>query len=309
MKVLTDITNYQSSHDRVLTVGTFDGVHLGHQKIIKTILESAKERNLKSTVVTFDPHPKEVISPPGEDFKLELLTTLEEKLAALSKFDIDTVIVIPFTIEFSRTDPEAFVTDMLCNRFKAKEIIVGYDHNFGKDRSGNHETLISLGEKCGFSVKMVGPFNLLDDAVSSTRIRKLISGEGDVETATKLLSRLYSITGIVVRGEGRGREINFPTANIEVLNNAKAIPKNGVYCVNVLRGNKSQKGMSNIGLRPTFDGSKRTIEAHIISDDLGDMYGEEISLEYISRLRDEFRFNSSEELIEQLQKDKLACSI
>ena len=309
MEVLTDITNYQSSHDRVLTVGTFDGVHLGHQKIIETILESAREKNLKSTIVTFDPHPKEIISPPGEDSKLELLTTLGEKLAALSKFDIDTVIVIPFTLEFSRTKPEAFVTDMLCKRFKAKEIIVGYDHNFGKDRSGNHETLISLGEKCGFSVKMVGPFNLMDDAVSSTRIRKLISGEGDVETATKLLSRLYSITGIVVRGDGRGREINFPTANIEVSNNSKTIPKNGVYCVNVLRRNKSQRGMCNIGLRPTFDGSKRTIEAHIISDDLGDMYGEEISLEYISRLRDEFRFNSPEELIEQLQKDKLACSI
>lgn len=309
MKVLTDITNYQSSHDRVLTVGTFDGVHLGHQKIIETILESAKEKNLKSTIVTFDPHPKEVISPPGEIYKLELLTTLEEKLDALSKFDIDTVIVIPFTMEFSRTDPEAFVTDILCKRFMAKEIIVGYDHNFGKDRSGNHKTLLSLGDKCGFSVKMVGPFNLMDNAVSSTRIRKLISGEGDVETVTELLSRMYSITGIVVRGDGRGREINFPTANIEVVNKSKAIPKNGVYCINVLRGDKSLKGMSNIGLRPTFDGSKRTIEAHIISDDLGDMYGEEISLEFISRLRDEFRFNSSEELIEQLQKDKLACSV
>jgi len=307
--VLTDITNYQSSHDRVLTVGTFDGVHMGHQKIIETILESAKEKNLKSTIVTFDPHPKEVISPPGEISKLELLTTLEEKLDALSKFDIDTVIVIPFTMEFSRTNPEAFVTDILCKKFKAKEIIVGYDHNFGKDRTGNHKTLLSLGDKCGFSVKMVGPFNLMVDAVSSTRIRKLISGEGDVETVTKLLSRMYSITGIVVRGEGRGRKINFPTANIEVINKSKAIPKNGVYCINVLRGNKSLKGMSNIGLRPTFDGSKQTIEAHIISDDLGDMYDEEISLEFISRLRDEFRFNSAEELIEQLQKDKLACSI
>jgi len=290
-------------------VGTFDGVHLGHQKIIETILASAKENNLKSTIVTFDPHPKEVISSPNEDSRLELLTTLDEKLDALSKFDIDTVIVIPFTMAFSRTNPEAFVTDTLCKRFRAKEIIVGYDHNFGKDRSGNYETLLSLGEKCGFSIEMVGPFNLMDDAVSSTRIRKLISGEGDVESASKLLSRLYSITGIVVRGEGRGREINFPTANIEVRNDSKAIPKNGVYCVNVLRGNESQRGMSNIGFRPTFDGSKRTIEAHIISDDLGDMYGEEISLEYISRLRDEFRFNSSKELIEQLQKDKLACSV
>jgi len=309
MELLTDIKNYQSSHDRALTVGTFDGVHLGHQKIIDAIIESAKEKNLKSTVVTFDPHPKEVITPPDEDSKLELLTTLEEKLAALSTYDIDTVILIPFTIEFSRTDPEVFVKDLLCKKFRTKEIIVGYDHNFGKDRSGNHETLISLGEKCGFSVKMVGPLDLMSDTVSSSRIRKLISNEGDVETAAKLLSRKYSITGTVVRGEGRGREINFPTANIEVHNNSKAIPKNGVYCVDVLRGEKSQKGMCNIGFRPTFDGSKRTIEAHILSDDLGDMYGEEISLEYISRLRDEFKFNSSEELIKQLQKDKLACSV
>ncbi|MCH7954455.1 MAG: bifunctional riboflavin kinase/FAD synthetase [Candidatus Marinimicrobia bacterium] len=309
MELLTDITDYQSSHDRVLTVGTFDGVHLGHQKIIEAIIESAKKRNLKSTVVTFDPHPKEVISTPDGTDKIELLTTLEEKLEALSKFDIDTVIVIQFTMEFSRTDPDAFVTDILCKKFKAKEIIVGYDHNFGKDRSGNHKTLLSLGEKCGFSVKMVGPFDLMDGAVSSTRIRKLLSGEGDVETASKLLSRLYSITGSVVKGEGRGRKINFPTANIKLHNDSKVIPKNGVYCVNVLRDGKSQKGMCNIGFRPTFDGSDRTIEAHILSDDLGDLYGEEISLEYISRLRDEFRFNSSEELIKQLQKDKLACSI
>ena len=309
MELVTDITNYQSSHERALSVGTFDGVHLGHHKFIEAILESAEEKNLKSTVVTFDPHPKEVISPPGEDVKLELLTTLEEKLEALSTFEIETVIVIPFTLEFSRTDPEAFVKDILCKKFMTKEIIVGHDHNFGKDRSGNHETLISLGDKCGFSVKMVGPLDLMSQPVSSTRIRKLISDEGDVEAAAKLLSRKYSITGIVVRGEGRGRKINFPTANIEVHNNAKAIPKNGVYCVNVLRGDKTEKGMSNIGFRPTFDGSERTIEAHILSDDLGDMYGEEISLEYISRLRDEFKFNSSEELIEQLQKDKIACGV
>lgn len=309
MEIVTEIMNYQSSDDRVLTVGTFDGVHLGHQKIIEAILETAREKNLKSTVVTFDPHPKEVISNPIETDKLELLSTLEEKLKALSDYNIDTVIVIPFTLEFSKTNPEDFVTNILCKKFQAKEIIVGYDHNFGKDRSGNHKTLISLGEKCGFTVKMVGPFDLIDDAVSSTRIRKLISGEGDVETASKLLSRLYSISGSVVKGEGRGREINFPTANIEVHNNSKAIPKNGVYCVNVLRDDNSQKGMCNIGFRPTFDGSIRTIEAHILADDLGDLYGTEISLEFVSRLRDEYKFNSSEELIEQLQKDKLACSI
>ena len=309
MELLTYTENFQSSHDRALTVGTFDGVHLGHQKIIEAILEKAKERNLKSTIVTFDPHPKEVISAPGDTSKLELLTTLEEKLDALSAFDIDTVILIPFTIEFSRTNPESFVTEVLCKKFRAKEIIVGYDHNFGKDRSGNHETLLSLGEKCGFAVKMVGPFDLMSDAVSSTRIRKLISGEGDVETASKLLSRRYSISGTVVRGDGRGREINFPTANIKVQSDSKAIPKNGVYCVNVLMGDTSRKGMCNIGFRPTFDGSTRTIEVHILSDDLGDLYGEEISLEFISRLRDEFKFNSSEELIEQLQKDKIACSV
>jgi len=309
VQVLTDINNYQSSHDSALTVGTFDGVHLGHQKIIEAILEKANENNLKSTIVTFDPHPKEIISPPVNSSKLELLTTLDEKLEALSAFNIDSVIVIPFTLEFSRTNPEVFVTEVLCKKFKAKEIIVGYDHNFGKDRSGNHETLISLGERCGFSVQMVGPLDLMSDAVSSTRIRNLISGEGDVEKASKLLSRNYSISGIVVKGDGRGREINFPTANIEVNNSSKAIPKNGVYCVNVRLGNDLTRGMSNIGFRPTFDGSERTIEAHILSDDLGDLYGEEISLEYVSRLRDEFRFNSSEELIEQLQKDKIACSI
>ncbi len=309
MEVLTEITNYQSPHDRVLTVGTFDGVHLGHQKIIDTIIKSARKNNLKSTVVTFDPHPKEVISTPGIPEKINILTTLEEKLFALSNFGIDTTIVIPFTLEFSKTKPEDFVIDILCKKFRAKEIIVGYDHNFGKDRSGNHETLISLGEKCGFSVQMVGPLDISDEAVSSTRIRKLLSGVGDVETAEGLLSRKYSFRGKIVRGEGRGREIHFPTANIEIDNKSKTIPKNGVYCVNVFRNNLEYKGMCNIGYRPTFDGSKRTIEVHLLADDLGDMYGEEIQVEFISRLRDEFKFNSPEELIKQLEKDKLACSI
>ena len=309
MELLTYTENFQSSHDRALTVGTFDGVHLGHQKIIEAILEKAKERDLKSTIVTFDPHPKEVISAPDDTSKLELLTTLEEKLDALSAFDIDTVILIPFTIEFSRTNPESFVTEVLCKKFRAKEIIVGYDHNFGKDREGNSQTLKSLGDECGFTVEVADPVSYNDEAISSTRIRKLLIDEGDVKLTGELLKRNYSVSGEVVKGKGIGRSLNFPTANISVEDKLKIIPKNGVYCVDVFREGVEQRGMSNIGMQPTFNGDTRTLEVHILMDDLDDMYGEIIKIEFISRIRDEQKFDSPDELVAQLEKDKIVCSV
>ena len=309
MNIVSDISSYSASEPAALTVGTFDGVHLGHQKIINVLLRTGKERNLETTIVTFEPHPKEVVKIPKSYLPITILTTLDEKIDALSKFDIDTLIVIPFTKEFSRTNPEKFVTDILCRKFRAEAIIMGYDHNFGRDRSGNSETLQSLGGECGFTTEIVGPVNIGGSPVSSTRIRNLLTAEGDVLAIKELLSRNYSLSGKVVKGEGIGKQINFPTANIEIGNKVKALPKNGVYCVEVYHKESSYRGMTNVGVRPTFNGTDRTVEVHILLDELEDIYGDLLSISFLSRIRDEKKFDSPEDLMEQLGKDKIACSV
>ena len=308
MDIVSDISSYKAAEPAALTVGTFDGVHLGHQKIINVLLRTGKKRNLKTTVVTFDPHPKEIVKMPESYSPIKILTTLDEKIDALSKFDIDTLMVIPFTEEFSRTDPKIFVRDTLCQRFKAEAIIMGYDHNFGRDRSGNSETLQSLGGECGFTTEIVGPVNIDGSPVSSTRIRNLLTIEGDVVTIKELLSRNYELSGKVVRGEGIGKQIDFPTANIEIDNKVKALPRNGVYCVEVHHKEDSYRGMANIGVRPTFNGTDLTVEVHILLDELKDIYGDLLRISFLSRIRDEKKFDSPEDLIEQLNKDKIACS-
>jgi len=309
MNIIRDIKGYKSDKPTALTIGTFDGVHMGHQMILKTLLKNGKERGLSTTVVTFDPHPKQVVGIDKYSKSIKILSTLDEKIEILSQFEIDTLIVIPFTIEFSKTDPGEFVREVLCKSFGAKAIIVGYDHNFGKDRKGNSQTLKSLGKDCGFTVEISEPVNHRNEAVSSTRIRNLLTEDGDVILAGELLMRNYSVSGEVVKGEGRGRSLNFPTANVSVKNKVKIIPKNGVYCVDVYREGVKYRGMSNIGIRPTFNEEKRTLEAHILMENLDDMYGENIKIEFISRIRDEQKFESADDLAAQLEKDKIICSV
>ena len=309
MNIVRDIQDYKSDKPTVVTIGTFDGVHLGHQVILDTLLKTGKDKNLSTTVVTFDPHPKQIVNTDKYSNPIKILSTLDEKIEVLSNFGIDTLIVIPFTLEFSKTNPEEFVREILCKNFKAKAIIVGYDHNFGKDREGDSQTLKSLGNECGFSVEIAEPVSHNDEAISSTRIRKLLTDEGDVKLVSELLNRNYSVTGEVVKGKGIGRSLNFPTANVSVEDKIKIIPKNGVYCVDVYREGVKYRGMSNIGIRPTFNGDTRTLEAHILMDNLGDMYGEKIKIEFISRIRDEIKFDSSDDLIAQLEKDKIICSV
>ena len=296
MNIIRDIQDYKSDKPTVVTIGTFDGVHLGHQVILDTLLKTGKDINLSTTVVTFDPHPKQIVNTDKYSDSIKILS-------------IDTLIVIPFTLEFSKTNPEEFVREILCKNFKAKAIIVGYDHNFGKDREGDSQTLKSLGNECGFSVEIAEPVSHNDEAISSTRIRKLLMDEGDVKLVSELLNRNYSVSGEVVKGKGIGRSLNFPTANVSVEDKIKIIPKNGVYCVDVYREGVKYRGMSNIGIRPTFNGDTRTLEAHILMDNLGDMYGEKIKIEFISRIRDEIKFDSSNDLIAQLEKDKIICSV
>ena len=309
MNIIRDIKDYKSGIPTALTIGTYDGVHMGHQVILDKLLKTGKERDLSTTVVTFDPHPKQVVATDKYSGSIQILSTLDEKVEVFSALGIDTLIVIPFTIEFSKTNPEIFVKDVLCKSFGAKAIIIGYDHNFGKDREGNSQTLKSLGDECGFSVEIADPVSYNDEAISSTRIRKLLIDEGDVRLAGELLKRNYTVSGEVVRGKGVGKSLNFPTANISVKDELKIIPKNGVYCVDVYREGIKYRGMSNIGIRPTFNGDKRTLEVHILMDKLEDMYGDRIKIEFISRIRDEKKFDSSDELVAQLEKDKIVCSV
>ncbi len=292
----------------LVTVGTFDGVHLGHQSIIRYLVDRAKRKSAISVALSFDPHPREVTT--GE--QVPLLTTIQERAELFSGLGLDRFIVIPFTREFADTSARSFVVDILVNRIGLQEIVVGYDHGFGKGRQGDSELLLSLGAAHNFSVDIIPAKILEQGVVSSTRIRQLLTEKGDVAVAGKLLSRSYSLIGTVIKGDGRGRTIGYPTANIGVQNPNKVIPKQGVYAVHVneIGGNRTYHAMMNVGVRPTFSESqeypKQWLEVHIF-DFSGDLYGKELQIEFVKRIRDEKKFNSIDALIKQLSKDEVRC--
>jgi len=287
----------------LVTVGTFDGVHLGHQSIISYLVDRAKKQNALSVAVSFDPHPRQVV----KGSPVPLLTTIEERAAAFEGLGLDRFIVIPFTKEFANTSAEQFVVDILVNRIGLKEIIIGHDHGFGKGREGDKELLVSLGREYNFTVDVI-PAQVLElDVVSSTRIRTELQETGNVELVTKLLKRRYSLSGRVVSGDGRGAGIGFPTANIQVNHPQKVVPRKGVYAVLVhLFDSRVRMGMLNIGVRPTFDGHDTRIEVHIF-DLEENLYEKEIRVEFVRRIRDEKKFNSVDALVQQLSKDKVRC--
>jgi riboflavin kinase/FMN adenylyltransferase len=301
MNVTLGLEKYEGTDPAVVTVGTFDGIHLGHVKLIGTVVEIAKQKQMTSTVMTFDPHPKTVVAQRTTE-KFRLLTNLEEKLGLLQDLDLSQVVVAKFTREFSELDYQSFVRDILLNRLRTKVLVVGHDHAFGKDRAGNISALETLSRKYGFQLVEVGPFRIGNKTVSSTAIRKLIA-DGEVQEAAVMLGRLYALTGVVSRGEGRGRALTYPTANLAVHNNAKLIPRGGVYAVDCRLRTDVIRGMANIGYKPTFGGVNKTLEVHLIGFE-GDIYGEQLRIEFLKRLRDEKKFNSENELIEQLAKDK-----
>ncbi len=289
----------------VLTVGTFDGVHRGHQAILHYLMERAEKSRGASTVVSFNPHPSEVV----RDEQVPLLTTNDERAEVLASLGIDRFIVIPFTREFSQLSATEFAEDILFGRIGLQEIIIGYDHGFGKGRKGDNVVLEELGDKLGFSVEVIPAQRMAEGAVfSSSRIRTLLREEGDVETAAELLGRYYSVSGAVDRGAGRGRKIGYPTANISPSNDRKLIPFNGVYAVrvNVLNGNENVGGMMNIGRRPTFEDEGRHLEVHLFDLDTN-LYGKELRVEFVGRVRNERRFESVEALQEQLSRDEARC--
>lgn len=300
MEVIFGLNKVLVGKRSVLTVGTFDGIHLGHREIIKELLHVAKENDLISSLLTFEPHPKTVVQ--DSPHRIKLLTTLEEKLQILQDIGLERVIIAKFTREFSETSYKSFVEDLLLQKMKASYIIIGYDHSFGRNRVGNFRELENLSSMYSFNLKEVGPFKIGNQTVSSSRIRSYID-DGDMERANKMLGHYYSLEGIVIKGEGRGQRLSFPTANLMIENQNKLTPKEGVYVVQCDVLGKSYRGMANIGYKPTFGGVSRTVEVHIF-DFSDDIYGEKITTQFVQRLRDEVKFNSEEQLIKQLNMDK-----
>jgi riboflavin kinase / FMN adenylyltransferase len=287
----------------VLTVGTFDGVHLGHQAIIRYLCSRARAVDGVAAVVSFDPHPREVVT--GE--RVPLLTTLDERAELLDELGVERFVVLPFTRDLSMLEPEEYVRRVLVEMIGLREIVIGYDHRFGRNRSGGRETLEALSGSYGFTVDVIPEQVVADITVSSSKIRKLLAAEGDVRGAAELLGRPYHLTGTVIRGDQRGRAIGFPTANHRVHGETKLVPKPGVYAVRASSSDLSAAGMMNIGTRPTFDdGEQVHVEVHLF-DTERDLYGRDLRIAFIERIRDERRFESIEELVEQLSSDEARC--
>jgi riboflavin kinase / FMN adenylyltransferase len=286
----------------VVTVGTFDGVHAGHRVLINRVVESAENKNARSVIVTFNPHPREIINPGKAGIKL--LSTLEERRELLADIGIDEMIVIPFDRDFSLLSSEEFVRNIIWEKIGISEFIIGYDHQFGRNREGTIETVELLGKELGFQVQVVSRQEVGNKTVSSSTIRKALQERGDVKLASKFLERPYLLNGTVVHGDNRGKTIGFPTANIKPEHPNKIIPRTGVYAVRVKVDNEIFNGMMNIGVRPTFDGTDETLEVNLF-DFERDIYGNTIQVHFIDRIRDEKQFTGLDELVEQLNKDKL----
>ncbi len=300
MNIFHDISEIGRDENTFITLGTFDGVHLGHQKIIGKLIERANKVNGRNFVVTFDPHPRNVISN-NSDFKI--LSTPPEKAAVLEKLGIRNLLIINFTKEFSQNTAEDFFKRYIIDAIGIREIVIGYDHHFGKGRGGDESTLRDMGRQFGFNVETVDAFMLDGDIISSTKIRKALSA-GEITTTHKFLGRNYEFSGNVIEGDRRGRDLGFPTANIKVDNEEKLLPAIGIYVVEVFVGDDHYFGLLSIGRRPTFYNSGKIIPEVFIYDFDKNIYDKEIKILIIERLRGEEKFSSADELIEQMNIDK-----
>ena len=288
----------------VVTTGTFDGVHVGHRAIVRYLVERAAAVGGVPTVVTFDPHPREVLTGHA----VPLLTTLDERADALEALGVERFVVLPFSRDLSLLEPEAYVRDVLVGRVGMREIVIGYDHRFGRKARGDRALLEALGPDLGFSVDVIPEQVLGDVTVSSTEVRRQLAEAGDAAQAARLLGRPYRITGTVVRGDGRGRTIGVPTANVQPADPRKLVPREGVYAVRVaLPDGAEAGGMMNVGRRPTFEtGGARTLEVHLFDVDR-DLYGLRLAVDLVARLRDERRFDGVDALVRQLGDDAEAA--
>jgi riboflavin kinase/FMN adenylyltransferase len=285
----------------VVTIGTFDGLHFGHKKILNRLKEIAKKYGGETVVITFYPHPRMVLFPDDNDIKL--LSSQEEKIMLLEKFGIDNLIIIPFSKEFSRLTSLDFVRNILVNKIGTKKLVIGYDHHFGKNREGSFEHLLEFGPVYGFDVEEIPEQDIDEVAVSSSKIRNSLL-EGNVELANTFLERKYSLIGTVVRGDQVGRTLGYPTANINIAFPHKLIPAFGVYLVEVIVEDKKYFGALNIGVRPTLNNKKPQIEVYIFEFDQ-EIYGKKVEILFIKKIRNEQKFSSLEELKNQIQLDVL----
>lgn len=301
MAEIVFLENVKRDPKTVLTVGTFDGVHAGHKVLVNRVMELAEEENARSVIVTFDPHPRDIINPGQAGIKL--LSSLDERSELLADLGVDEMVVIPFDRDFSLLTSEEFVRDIIWEKIGVSAFVIGYDHQFGRNREGTIETVQELGRELGFRTHVVSKQEVGDKTVSSTAIRHAIHDDGDMQLAASLLSKHYILNGTVVHGEKRGKKIGYPTANIKPQNEKKVIPQKGVYAVWVRYEGEFFKGMMNIGERPTFKGDSIILEVHILDFD-SDIYGKDVQLQFVKRIRDERQFGGEEELKNQLKKDE-----
>ncbi|OQY77131.1 MAG: riboflavin biosynthesis protein RibF, partial [Ignavibacteriales bacterium UTCHB3] len=297
MKIYHDLSEVQKSDKTVLTVGTFDGVHLGHQALLNILKEKAKASGSRSMILTFDPHPREVVFKGGD---IKLLMTTAEKLRVFEDLGIDEVFIINFTHEFSELTADEFFSKFILNGTGIEEIIVGHDHKFGKDRKGDESFIRSLAQKLGFKVTYVEAVMQNQSNISSTQVRKRLA-EGDVRGAAELLGREYEIFGEVVHGDKRGRDLGFPTANLECDSENKILPASGVYAALVELDGKTMKGVVNVGRRPTFNLKDLAVEVHLLDFPGYDLYGKNLRVRFTDRIRGEMRFIAKDDLVQQIK--------
>ncbi len=300
MRIFRELSEVVRDDNNIVTLGTFDGIHLGHKKIINEVVKKATDYGDESFLITFHPHPRKIIS---RGYNIKLLNTSTEKLEMFKSLGIQNLLIINFTKEFSKLSPEAFIDNYIVNGIGAKEVVIGYDHHFGKGRGGDIGFLKNKGIKSGFKVTIIPGFQIENTIVSSSKIRDALLA-GNIVTVSKYLGRFYSFSGIVVQGDKRGRELGFPTANLRIENEDKLLPAIGIYAVEfIVKGNIYQ-GLLSIGKRPTFYDSGEIVPEVYVFDFNEDIYGENVTVNLVERIRGEEKFSSAEELIEQMKKDK-----
>ncbi|MGB0477354.1 MAG: bifunctional riboflavin kinase/FAD synthetase [Flavobacteriaceae bacterium] len=302
MKTIHGIENFPASEGSIVTIGTFDGVHLGHQQILKQLIDTSQQSKLKSVLLTFFPHPRMVLQP---DISMRLIQTIEEREKALRKTGLDYLVIHPFSEKFSRLSADDYVKQILVKKLNVRKVVVGYDHRFGRNRTASLEDMYNYADIYDFEVIEIDAKKIKSTAVSSTKIRKAID-QGDIALANSYLGDPFTLEGVVVHGDKRGRELSYPTANIELQNKHKIIPKQGVYLIQSDIDNQVVYGMMNIGTKPTFDTTNPSIEVHFF-DWNGDLYDQTLQVKLLKWVREEQKFGSVEELQAQIHADERYC--
>ena len=302
MKTIHGIENFPASEGSIVTIGTFDGVHLGHQQILKQLIDTSQQSKLKSVLLTFFPHPRMVLQP---DISMRLIQTIEEREKALRKTGLDYLVIHPFSEKFSRLSADDYVKQILVDKLNVRKVVVGYDHRFGRNRTASLEDMYNYADIYDFELIEIDAKKIKSTAVSSTKIRKAIE-EGDITLANSYLGDPFTLEGVVVHGDKRGRELSYPTANIELQNKHKIIPKQGVYLIQSDIDNQVVYGMMNIGTKPTFDTTNPSIEVHFF-DWNGDLYDQTLQVKLLKWIREEQKFGSVEELQAQIHADERYC--